>query len=538
MPQLTKSIAVGTPADYLLMVALIEPDNSAAVWSVEVRAQVGGEFVRVGAPITTKAPAVSGLSGRRLVAIGDLPSGEWQVVATPTPPEASAELLLSLAPGQIDGGPLVNVENPSSGPSPTPGPGDQADTILWVAPNGNDSTAVKGNMSASYGTLQGALDAMEEGDIISVAAGTYTGNLVLPVNKNVTIIGADPSTVTLTAEAGDVVTWNPEFAFDNTRAAKIVGVTIASENDRAILAYQSPSDPYNASLTLENCTLNGGRSAPDAGISRLGLVEMRGCRGRTLLGRGVVLADIGLARILDPIDGAFDVSVSTPTSSTFAHDGYTFRGGKLTGLRTTGRAKTYVDQGTVVTSTIAEELTESGEYGEVAQLVFRGQGDSVSVDVPNVVEDFLCVLDGSNLVALEATYDEGAGPRTISARGSTIVNVNLDSSSGQVLTVDIRGGGPIDFVQSTFGGNVCVDRDGGAVKGKNITTAMGTNFSFDWVSAPSNGVILEPPYPPGASVVWWCNDSRVTVNGSATGATASAAATVGGVDLAWQRCSS
>jgi len=76
-------------------------------------------------------------------------------------------------------------------------------TIYYVSTSGNDSTG-NGSISKPYATIGKAIMIAVNGDVIEVAAGTYTGNII--VNKSVTLLGQDktttiiqPSTTTATA---------------------------------------------------------------------------------------------------------------------------------------------------------------------------------------------------------------------------------------------------------------------------------------------------------------------------------------------------
>ena len=67
-------------------------------------------------------------------------------------------------------------------------------TLLTVTFNGWAQTTTR-EVPVAYATIQAAIDAANAGDIINVAAGTYTGNIT--INKNISILSTDGAATTI-----------------------------------------------------------------------------------------------------------------------------------------------------------------------------------------------------------------------------------------------------------------------------------------------------------------------------------------------------
>jgi len=92
--------------------------------------------------------------------------------------------------------------------------------ILFVdAVDGNDTTAKRGSITFSYATIQAALDAAQEGDVVWVGPGTYTEALVWPDTENLTIQGVGLTSVITTADASPTVAIAPT---DNVVTSAII----------------------------------------------------------------------------------------------------------------------------------------------------------------------------------------------------------------------------------------------------------------------------------------------------------------------------
>jgi hypothetical protein len=80
------------------------------------------------------------------------------------------------------------------------------------------------NVPGTYATIQAAVDAALPGDIISVAAGTYTGTINIEGKNNISIIGADRTTVIV--KPSSLLCWNvSSYGCSRQTGFRIVGST-------------------------------------------------------------------------------------------------------------------------------------------------------------------------------------------------------------------------------------------------------------------------------------------------------------------------
>ncbi|MBL7052116.1 MAG: DUF1565 domain-containing protein [Candidatus Marinimicrobia bacterium] len=115
------------------------------------------------------------------------------------------------------------------------------------------------NIPADYSTIQAGLNAASEGDIVLVAAGTYTENITWPATNGIKLIGEDRETTIIDGnQSGNVIYFNSSSIDTITL---ITGFTIqngsASGSGGGIYC-------YNSSPSLENVTISN-NSASDYG---------------------------------------------------------------------------------------------------------------------------------------------------------------------------------------------------------------------------------------------------------------------------------
>lgn len=114
--------------------------------------------------------------------------------------------------------------------------------VLFVdAVDGNDDTAQSGSITYAYATIQAALDAATEGDVVWVGPGTYTEALTWPDTNNVTLRGVGDATNITSAEAAGTIAIAPTA--DVVADLKVLGVNILNSGLGACLSVDGTNCP-------------------------------------------------------------------------------------------------------------------------------------------------------------------------------------------------------------------------------------------------------------------------------------------------------
>lgn len=79
---------------------------------------------------------------------------------------------------------------------------------LYVDPAGNDGTAQRGSLTLRYQTIQAAVNAAQDGDIVVVAPGTYAESVTIPPSRALGIVGSGECTRIL-PPVGDAIYFAP-----------------------------------------------------------------------------------------------------------------------------------------------------------------------------------------------------------------------------------------------------------------------------------------------------------------------------------------
>ena len=125
-----------------------------------------------------------------------------------------------------------------------------AATTYYVDPTGNDSNSCTASGSSACLTVQGAVNKAAAGDTIDVAAGTYSGNIIVPSGlDNLTIAGTGSVIFNLGSGYG--------INLDNPPAV-ITGFTLSGFTVNSSSGTTYAFKAYKADgLTLTNDTFNG-----------------------------------------------------------------------------------------------------------------------------------------------------------------------------------------------------------------------------------------------------------------------------------------
>lgn len=260
----------------VLSIAIEQPDSSPNAPTVVVRAKYSdGKFYEVGRQ-TFAAPSGAPGSGRRVVALADIPGVKVYEVETDV--DAQPTLLADRT--------LVNILQPLSwvqfGPAPVlPA---QPDSYVWVSNNGDDTTGQLGRIDRPYRTIQAALNAAAfSGPLRSyallIAPGTYAGASI-PQNppKNFAFVAqgegvfiagvigavADPGTA-------DQVEW---IYFRNIRGFFEVGGVFVFDGS----SVPDTSTWLRTGVFFDRCTW-GALSSSGLVCTRTGPVVLLNCKG-------------------------------------------------------------------------------------------------------------------------------------------------------------------------------------------------------------------------------------------------------------------
>jgi len=105
-----------------------------------------------------------------------------------------------------------------------------------------------------YTSIQEAVNAAKEGDIIMVDPGTYRESVV--IDKKITLIGSGPEATAIYATAGNAVTFK-----EGSGEASIIGFSITSAGENGIYCEEGTSPG------ISNCVISGGKNGVYVDVS-------------------------------------------------------------------------------------------------------------------------------------------------------------------------------------------------------------------------------------------------------------------------------
>lgn len=143
-------------------------------------------------------------------------------------------------------------------------------TCFVDAVNGNNATAQRGNLAKPFLTIQAALNDALPGDLISIGAGVFNENVVVPEKDRLTIRGASV-TGTVISAANDspalsltVTTPLTQITFQNLTVRKTAGLGPVMRIDGTGFATPNTALPAGAIFALCNIVGVAGQSALEA----------------------------------------------------------------------------------------------------------------------------------------------------------------------------------------------------------------------------------------------------------------------------------
>ncbi len=113
--------------------------------------------------------------------------------------------------------------------------------------------------TATYPTIQAAVDTAVANDIITVAAGVYTENVVIPPGKdNLQLIGAGSGVTSIEPASGKPVALGGNLGLID--GVRVEGFTLVTANAYAFIALSGTPNgtPYTMNLELEDIVVDGG----------------------------------------------------------------------------------------------------------------------------------------------------------------------------------------------------------------------------------------------------------------------------------------
>ncbi len=461
---------------------LVVLQNQGATESVDLVIKVkfpvpGGGEIEASIGAFTVAPPSTLEPPTRAVALAVAPGvSSWGVRAVSAAP--SSNIALQLVSGLPNAQPIVGVQGTGLViplVSTPPVTSNQPQSYLWVATNGNNSTAQRGRLDLPFQTIQAALNAAQFGDCVIVAPGTYNESVTIP---------ASLSLITLRAMTEDgsstqiqIPTNANEFSPNGFQAVNLEGLALFGTN-AGVRAVGVNVDFNGATLNIRGCSLNGGAAGLIAqNISNLnvegglhGVLSVLDCNNAYVTG-GARISQLELG-----------VSAVPPTS--LSHVSYILGGGlEVSTLEQSGGARVISDKSTRCTSLNAS-LATSGPF--VGALVFPAYADNAQV----TTEDNSDVqLDGATM-DLFFWQHNGAAPLTVKARGATMTQVFVNTTGGDAVLDNF--GGAISYNISAFGPNCYGIRESGGAVSLTIPPGGATlAFGVD---------LLGPPFPPALQV--------------------------------------
>lgn len=354
-------------------------------------------------------------------------------------------------------------------------------SVTYVAPNGSDTLGARGKIGKPFLTIQAAVTASQNGDVIVIApkpfgvAPDYDENIVIPpALRGLTLRGESEFGVSIRPTAGAAITYVPA---GTAGFLELHDLTVACQDGVSDAVAMSAPVPTRSGFTAVNCSLS------KASLTEVRDVEdIAGNHGDLALTncRNVYVKASTLTRLTDGFDGA---TTALPRGQHRYMDVLV-----TSTISLVGQIDAYFDKGCSQPADTAFQVLGTTRFAGGDDLGCRvtshGQHGITTITVdPNAVG-----LTNLSAIDLQDAIINGA-------LSVTLTGANPDAS---LLPVNARGANVTGDIN---GDRVAVDVRGGNVTGS-LLDANGATFdrSMDQlgqVSATDAGVavVIDPPLP-------------------------------------------
>ena len=398
---------------------------------------------------------------------------------------ACATFLASTSTGDQLANVVRNLEAFASGSVNT-----QPAPYVWVAPNGNDTTGLRGNIGAPFSTVGAALLAALSGDTVLIAPGTYpavedtdfpAGLLAVTLQG----VGARSSCV-ITSANSPALRWTPGVTARRLTLRSLTISTTDPGSSAVVVAGPGPGTANNSTLALQDCAL----SAPISNAltaSSLAAVNLSECAGSALI------TDCNGGLCQGHQSGDVGVFVTDPVPAHVTRSTFVIKASVVNILGVSGQA--FVDADAATNAFALSAGTNPSPLGDTASVAFHGFASFATI-FPSGTGNVGINLQNAQIPVLQCTSSVVAlSTQRIDARGGTIGRAILQSPGGGDLVLDTRGGYLGLGGDTVFGADCYWDRFGGGAAVVALGAAGTTNPVF-------GTEFSEPPFPPGVTVVF------------------------------------
>ena len=117
------------------------------------------------------------------------------------------------------------------------------------------------NVPGTYATIQAAIDASADGDIIQLAAGTYVQTATLTISKQLSIVGTDVNTVIINVAAVPANAWGVKFSKSNSALKNVTIIPRPADGGFPVHISGADNSPKEiiSNITVENVKVNGAK---------------------------------------------------------------------------------------------------------------------------------------------------------------------------------------------------------------------------------------------------------------------------------------
>jgi hypothetical protein len=387
--------------------------------------------------------------------------------------------------------PRGNGGSSSGPPSPPVSPANPPETVTYVAPNGSDITGERGNPLLPFATVQAALNASLDNDVVLLAPGTYAPVTIPPTLsviglkgmgvRNQAVIEAPPGTSPLT--------WIPDPGF---RILALTDLTLRSNapSDPAFFVSGNDGDPADAILGLSAVQWDGASGYAEYLFQIVG----ERCRG------DLTLFNIQQGHFYQHNGTTLEIEIDEPAPPEISPvQPISFEESHWVEALLVGDFNFYADQDTEIEEIRATDF--STPMGDNAVFEFHGTCGDLEGAISSALTDRQVDISFATIGILTFQNTAPLGLCTINARGANIddvvlfidpLNVSeiiLDTSGGSLLRTSgfsslltrwKRDGGSAQVPLLLFGGGINVltfASNGGTMPGATFPSGTPVRYS-------------------------------------------------------------